>query len=203
MPSSVNVSTSTSGTPGHPTHAPLCERRNGASALTSPPGLCFHRFEPSGSFSRSTGSRLATTMKSAPPPGGFWVVLSVSLSVVVTPGKPPSEPVRTSTLVKPGPAWVTRSARVTKEETSQCVRVRMHASFEPSPRRPQRAGHPRSGQPAFEPAEAVADGLGEVLPQHHARGERERHRRGEHERGQATRRAFDRQLVQRPVGGEA
>ena len=52
--------------PGQPTQAPLRDRRNGSSAVTRPPGLCFHRWVPSSMRSRSTGSRLATTMKSEP-----------------------------------------------------------------------------------------------------------------------------------------
>src|SRR4051794_21909768 len=80
MPFSVNLSTSTSGTPGQPTQAPLLRCRNGSSALTRPPGLCFHRSVPSGSRSRSTGSRVATTMNSAPP------LLLIS---VLTPSVPP------------------------------------------------------------------------------------------------------------------
>src|SRR5918998_480501 len=65
MSPSTKGSISTSGTPGQPTQAPCRERRNGSSAATNPPGLAFHRCEPSGSVSRSTGNRLATTTKSA------------------------------------------------------------------------------------------------------------------------------------------
>src|SRR3712207_6594709 len=65
MSPSTNGSNSTSGTPGQPTQAPRRQRRNGSSAAPNPPGLDFHRCEPSGSCSKSTGSRLATTTKPA------------------------------------------------------------------------------------------------------------------------------------------
>ena len=176
MPSSANLSTSTSGTPGQPTHAPLCERRNGASALTSPPGLCFHRSVPSGSCSRSTGSRLATTMKSAPPLR-CRTCLGRALgrsSVVVTPDVPPSEP-RSNLDISQRLSGMGDEKCPRHNGRSVTVRARAAARpVEAAPRGPQRARHPRPGQPPFEPAEAVADGLGEVLPQHHARGERER-----------------------------
>ena len=38
------------GHPGQPTQAPSRLRSIGASAVTSPPGLCFQRSVPSGSF---------------------------------------------------------------------------------------------------------------------------------------------------------
>src|ERR687894_22060 len=62
---SVRGSASTSGTQGQPTQAPLRHRRNGSSAVTSPPGLDFHCGVPSGRASRSIGNRLATTTKPA------------------------------------------------------------------------------------------------------------------------------------------
>ncbi|SLD37877.1 Uncharacterised protein [Mycobacteroides abscessus subsp. massiliense] len=85
MSSSETGSTSASGTPGQPTQAPRRLRSSGSIAVTSPPGLRFHVVEPSGSFTKSMGSLLATTTKSEVPVTGFtgdrssdWVAMTVS-----------------------------------------------------------------------------------------------------------------------------
>src|SRR5699024_3926546 len=66
MPSSSNGSGEASGTPGQPTQAPWWALRIDSSAVTRPPGLAFQCSVPSASRTRSTGSLLATTTKSAP-----------------------------------------------------------------------------------------------------------------------------------------
>ena len=60
-PSLVVGSRMMSGDPGQPIQAPWRRDRIGASAVTSPPGACRALVVPSGSFSMSNGSRLATT----------------------------------------------------------------------------------------------------------------------------------------------
>ena len=65
-------SSSLSGMPGQPIHAPFRRRNNGSRAVTSPPGLRFHCVVPSGNRSMSIGSRLATTTKSELPGPTSW-----------------------------------------------------------------------------------------------------------------------------------
>src|SRR5213592_4749456 len=64
-PSSSNGSTSEPVSPGQPIQAPLLARITGSSAETSPPGERRQLTSPSSSTTRSTGSRLATTTRSA------------------------------------------------------------------------------------------------------------------------------------------
>src|SRR4051794_24022039 len=64
MPSAVKGSSSSSGAPTHPTHAPPRRCMTGTIAVTRPPGLRRHEPSPSSSITRSTGSRLATTTNS-------------------------------------------------------------------------------------------------------------------------------------------
>src|SRR6185312_1439442 len=64
---SSSPSASSPTTPGQPTHAPRRRRSSGSKAVTNPPGLRFQVVLPSGSRSRSTGRRLATTTKSESP----------------------------------------------------------------------------------------------------------------------------------------
>ena len=58
--------------PARPTQAPRLRRSSGSNAVTNPPGLRFQVVLPSGSRSRSTGSRLATTTKSESPERFFF-----------------------------------------------------------------------------------------------------------------------------------
>src|ERR1700758_1504761 len=61
--------------PGPPTLDPAGRPTSGSRAVPTPPGLRFQAVVPSGSRSRSTGSRLATTTKSEFPNCevcGFW-----------------------------------------------------------------------------------------------------------------------------------
>src|SRR5690625_4959131 len=85
MPSGSKGSGAASGTPGQATQAPSLAWRMDSRAVTSPPGLAFQCSVPSGSRTRSTGRRLATTTKSAPAPaGGRLVVPVIALSSPVT-----------------------------------------------------------------------------------------------------------------------
>ena len=61
MPSASNGPSAGPAEPGHPIHTPFAARMTGSSAVTSPPGLRRHSLVPSGSSTRSTGSRLAAT----------------------------------------------------------------------------------------------------------------------------------------------
>src|SRR5690606_38767068 len=174
MPSSLNSSTSTSGTPGQPTHAPLRARRNGSSADTSPPGLWVQRWVPSSARSRSTGSRLATTTNSASPrDASGWVASMDSVTSVDAVDSPGSEQGLGGNISVP------RSLRARSGN--------------------RRTGHPWSGELAFQPAESGADRLGEELAEHHTRREGDTGRHGTHERGQV---AVIGQFGQSAVGGE-
>src|SRR5690349_8995180 len=64
MPCSVNGSGASPASPAHPTQAPSRPFMTDSIAVTSPPGLVRHEELPSGSATRSTGSRLAATTRS-------------------------------------------------------------------------------------------------------------------------------------------
>ena len=67
MPAASKGPSFSSGAPGQPTQVPWLRCMTGSSAVTSPPGLARQCSEPSGSVTRSRGSRLATTTNGASP----------------------------------------------------------------------------------------------------------------------------------------
>src|SRR6185369_166240 len=115
------------------------------------------RRSPSAVRSRSTGSRFATTTKSA------WFPFAVL------------------SLTSPAPRVLGRGPRVKPYRVSDehsVTAVLLQAPFG----RLERTSHAWSGEPPFEPAQPGAHRLGQPFPEYHARCQRKPDCDGRHER---------------------